>query len=249
MRLFRELEATAADLRRAIAVKDDFLGMVSHELKTPITTVMGNAAVLRRSFDAIDKEARDGALADIVEETGRLNRIIDDLLVLARLDQGDELAREPIIVRRVVERLVDAHLRQHASRKIDLRASGVPAPILGAPAYMEHVIRNLLSNAEKYSPAFEPIDVRVERDQEEVRVIVLDRGHGVPDDERERIFEPFYRSPASAMRVGGIGVGLAVCRRIIEAQNGRIWVAPRDGGGSEFGFALPLADDDFLESD
>ena len=106
--------------------------------------------------------------------------------------------------------------------------------------YFEQVLRNLLSNADKYSPPTEPVLVRTRRDDGFVTISVLDRGQGVADEDVDKIFRAFYRSPRTSAQASGAGIGLAVCKRLIEAQGGRIWARPRDGGGAEFGFTLPL---------
>jgi K+-sensing histidine kinase KdpD len=108
--------------------------------------------------------------------------------------------------------------------------------------YLELVLENLLSNASKYSPASSEIEVVVRRDEGEARVLVLDRGIGLGNTEPEQLFTAFFRTEEAKRHTSGIGVGLAVCRRILELQGGRIWARPREDGGSEFGFALPLAD-------
>jgi signal transduction histidine kinase len=113
--------------------------------------------------------------------------------------------------------------------------------VAGDATYVEQVARNLLSNAAKYSPADEEIDVRLgEADDEgdEITVRVLDRGPGFASDEGDDLFELFYRSPATAAQASGAGIGLFVCRRLVTAMGGRIWARPRPGGGAEFGFAL-----------
>ncbi|HET6616151.1 MAG TPA: PAS domain S-box protein, partial [Dehalococcoidia bacterium] len=242
-RLFSELREAAEELRRANAAKDEFLGLVSHELKTPITTIMGNAEVLFRRSDALDAESRAGALADIRNDAERLHRIIENLLVLARLERGQQFEREPLLVHRLAERLANEHRRRFPRRTIQVHAETDAGAALAETGYAELVLRNLMSNAEKYSPAHEPIDIFIERRGREIVVRVLDRGIGFAPEEAEELFTPFYRSTSVPMNVQGIGIGLAVCKRLIEVQNGRVWAAPREGGGSEVGFALPAIDE------
>lgn len=241
-RLFEAAERHAEDLKKANAAKDEFLGLVSHELKTPITTIFGNAEVLRRRFDRLDDESRRSALHDISNEAERLHRIIDNLLVLARLERGQKINAEPLIVRRLIEPIVAEHERRFPSRTIHLKAPHDAVPISGEPVYVEQVVRNLLSNAEKYSPPDGPIDVLIRRTDNSIEVSVLDRGRGFAPDEAELIFTPFYRSSRTADFAGGVGVGLAVCKRLIEAQGGTIWARLRTEGGAEIGFSLPVAE-------
>jgi signal transduction histidine kinase len=241
-RLYRELELRAQELARANAAKDEFLGLVSHELKTPITTIYGNAEVLERRGTTLPAEVQAGAILDIRVESERLHRIVDNLLVLARLERGQQLDVEPVLVRRVAQRIVADHKRRFPGRRVDLHASSV-APALAVPEYIDQVLRNLLSNAEKYSPPDTSIDITFEIEGETFAVRVLDRGQGIPESELENVFTPFYRSPRTSAAPGA-GIGLAVCKRLIEAQSGTIWARPREGGGTEFGFALPVARDE-----
>ncbi len=233
------LSALNEDLGKANAAKDEFLGLVSHELKTPITTIYGNAEVLRTRFDRIDAESRMGALDDISKDAERLHRIIDNLLILARLDQGQVIEFEPLLVRRIVEKVVDDHRTHYPHRKIELVVKAEITPVAGHAVYLEQVVRNLISNAEKYSPPSQPIDVVLERGDGELCISVLDRGRGFSAEEGEKLFTPFYRSPDTALQAAGIGIGLAVCKRLVEVQGGRMWAVPRDGGGADIGFALP----------
>jgi PAS domain S-box-containing protein len=233
-------ERLLADLAAANAAKDEFLGLVSHELKTPITTILGNAYVLEKRGELVDEASRLQALRDIHHDADRLHRIIDNLLVLARVEQGQQIETEPMIVGRLIERLVAEHRRQHPEREINVINEGDRRPVTASPFHVEHVFRNLLSNAEKYSPDRAPIEIRIVRTDHEVSVSVLDRGGGIHEHERDAVFTAFYRSPRTADRAAGIGIGLAVCKRLIEAEGGRIWTAAREGGGSEFGFAFPV---------
>jgi signal transduction histidine kinase len=242
-RLFEELRVTTEDLRHANSAKDEFLGLVSHELKTPITTIMGNADVLRRLFERLDAETRNQALEDIHNDAGRLDRLIENMLILARLERGEEIELEPVSLPRIVERVVDAHRRALPTRPIEVLFRDPRAVVAASAGYVEQVVNNLISNAAKYSPEDAPIEIAVERVGNEVAVDVLDRGNGIAPEEAEQVFEPFYRSPRTAGGAPGIGVGLAVCKRVIEAQHGHLWARPRPGGGSDFGFALPAADE------
>lgn len=237
-----ELKRTADELERANAAKDEFLGLVSHELKTPITTIYGNAQVLRNRGAQLDAESRQSALDDVVHESERLHRIIDNLLVLARLEQGQEIESEPLLVRRIATRMADEHRQHHPYRQIRLSVIDDATPVSGQPLYLEQVIRNLLSNAEKYSPPNEPIDLDISRDGDSLCFSVLDRGRGFSEDEAGKIFTPFYRSAFAVSRASGVGIGLAVCKRLIEAQGGEMWAHPREGGGADIGFSLPLAE-------
>ncbi len=239
-----EREKLLEDLSIANAAKDEFLGLVSHELKTPITTILGNAMILRLRADKIDAESRDAALLDMSTEAERLHHIIDNLLVLARLEQGQAIVSEPLLLSRMAEKLVTEHRHHFPHRTIRVNAEERMTPAGGEAVYVEQVLRNLLSNAEKYSPADNPIDVIIRQETGELLVSVIDNGAGFSSDEIEQVFAPFYRSPRTSATIGGVGIGLAVCKRLIEAQGGRVWARAAGEGGAEVGFSLPIVDDD-----
>jgi two-component system sensor histidine kinase KdpD len=238
-----ELSATAAELRVANAAKDEFLGLVSHELKTPLTTVRGNAEILLRAFERLDADSRTGALTDILGESERLQRIIENLLLLARTERRDPSDIEPVLVRQAVRKVVERHRRRHPERRFDLVELVEPTPVLCSEACIEQVIDNFLSNAEKYSPLGAAVTVAMRRDGDEFSVDVIDAGDGIDPGDNERLFEPFYRGERSRGRAEGLGIGLAVCKRLVEAYGGRIWARERDGGGAVFGFSFPVLDD------
>ena len=169
--------------------------------------------------------------------------MIDNLLALARVDTGPTVEPEPMVLARLVERVVDRQRRASTDRVFLCRWQGENDLVTASPDYIEQVLRNLISNAEKYSRAPDPIEVVGSSTDTEVQVRVLDRGPGVAEEDVERIFTPFYRSPRTSATAQGVGIGLAVCKRLIEAQGGRLWARAREGGGSEFGFALPLLAD------
>ena len=228
-------------LRDSIAMKDEFLGLMSHELKGPITTVLGNAEVLIKHGDRIPASARSAALTDIHNDAERLHHIIEDLLSLSRLERSGSVAVEPLMVGHVVEAIVTEHRRRYPAREIEIDLAQTARPVLGERLYIEQVLRNLLSNAEKYSPANLPIAVRVRAVEAEVEVTVADRGVGLTPEEATLVFEPFVRLSRTATHASGSGIGLTVCKRLVEAQGGRIEARPRAGGGCQFSFAIPVA--------
>jgi signal transduction histidine kinase len=233
----------AANRERATHAKDEFLGLVSHELKTPITTVLGNAEVLRRRGDRLDAATRQDALEDIHDSAQRLAAIIDNLLALARLERGTGLESEPLSLLRMAESSAQEEMRRAAGRQI--RVTGDPdVLVLAGEMYVDQVLQNLIANAIKYSPDGEAVDVIVEHESGSGVVRVLDRGRGIDAAERNAVFEPFYRSASTATAAEGMGIGLSVCKRLIEALDGTIWFKEREGGGAEFGFGLPLIEDD-----
>ena len=148
---------------------------------------------------------------------------------------------EPLDFYQLVRRTIDDHRKGRPHRQIRLTAQETEILVKAHHDYTVEVFINLLSNAEKYSPPEEPIEVRLRRVGDHVEASVLDRGPGIAEDEVHAIFQPFYRSPVTSGSALGLGLGLAVCKRLIEIQGGHIWVAPRQGGGSAFAFALPLS--------
>ena len=228
-------------LRLSNAVKDEFLGLVSHEMRTPVTTILGNARLLLDRAERIQDKDRRSMVADIGSDAERLSAIIENLLMLTRLESGVHVEFEPQVLAHVVSQVVDQYAARHG-RRIELTAEPRHVIVEADRAFLEMLLENLLSNADKYSPLEEPIEVVIRHGEGAVaEVVVRDRGIGLPDEEGVDIFAPFYRAAAARDRAAGVGVGLAVCRRLVQAQGGRIWAAHRDGGGAEVGFSLPLA--------
>jgi signal transduction histidine kinase len=240
--LYERARATAEELLKANRVKDEFLALISHELRTPVTIILGSISILRARMTALDAATRDQALSDVHDEATRLEAIINDLLVLARYESGQDVQAEPIIIDRLVEQELEEFRRKTGRLNITLTANGHHTIVMAAESHLQTVLRNLLSNACKYSLPGSPVEVAVIPGAQEVGVVVRDRGVGITSDEAESLFAAFYRSPRVQSEVRGLGIGLTVCRRILEVQGGRVWAAPREGGGSEFGFALPPAE-------
>jgi len=238
------VEARRAEaLREADRLKDALIASVSHDLRTPLTTIKALAHDLG--------ETGDERAVTIEEEADRLNRFVADLLDLSRLNAG-ELRITPEIV--AAEDLLGAALQRVSGSmggreiRVDLHPRE-PLP-LGRFDFVQslRVLVNLLENAHKYAPPATPIDVEVAREGGRLVFRVADRGPGVPGDERERIFQPFYRHPGAPADAGGAGLGLSISRRLAEAQGGSLAVEPRPGGGSVFVFSLPGAELDEARS-
>lgn len=227
-------------LRTALAVKDEFLGHVSHELRTPLTVIYGMSRMLARpELDPV--QARTIAL-DIAESAEHLNSLVDSMLLLARLDQHEAgQLREPVLLHRAAADVLARLRERDPGRKWDLETTTTDTLVDVQPGWLDRVIENLAGNAAKYSGPRLPVLLRIEPDELGVRLTVLDEGPGLSGEDLERVFEPFFRTDDARQRAAGSGLGLAVSRRIVELLGGRIWAAPRPGGGAAFGFALPLA--------
>lgn len=237
------------EARRREAVRETFIGVLSHELRTPVTTIFGGAKLLARSTSTLDEETQRGIFRDIHDEAERLQRLVEDVVALNRFaDEAGEVGAEPVLLQRLIPRVVSSEEgRWPGLTFITDLAPGLPT-VTADPTYVEQVLRNLLSNAAKYGGAGSTVTIVAapsERDDDEREVIVrvLDDGPGFPADETNRLFELFYRSPGTAGTASGAGIGLFVCARLMAAMGGRIWAATREGGGAEFGFALAELDD------
>ena len=234
------LARDVTEARHARRAQEAFIGVLSHELRTPVTTIYGGAKVLGERADSLAPSVREDVYRDIAAESERLYRLVEDLLVLARFDgvTPGSLGDEPVLLQRIVPGIVDVERsRFPATRFTTEIAPGLPT-VRAERTYVEQVTRNLLGNAAKYSPPGSTVRLEVGQADGTVEVRVLDDGPGFPPEEAEKLFELFYRSPTTSRIASGAGIGLFVSRRLIEAMGGRIWALPRPEGGSEFGFAL-----------
>jgi two-component system OmpR family sensor kinase len=244
-----QLEHRLGDVERALGVKDDFLGSVSHELRTPLTSLVGLAHMLQGRAAQLDEETRDEALGQVVADADRLQRIIENMLVLARLDRSAATDLEPLLIQRVMAPIIEAHRHLHPGRQLDVTVEDHLPTVLAKTMWIDQVVSNLLTNAEKYTPADMPITVAARAVGEVVIVTVEDRGPGLSAEEAAQVFEPFERLERDRYRASGSGLGLAVSRRLVELMNGAIWAAPREGGGSTFAFTLLAIEQPFVGDD
>jgi PAS domain S-box-containing protein len=247
-RLYAESQEAQEQLRRANEAKDEFLGLVSHELRTPITTIYGGARLLQSRADRLEQARKDEVLSDIEQESERLYRLIEDLLALARLELGASIGLRPVLLQRVADKMLAGFVKRRPSRRFEVEIPDSLPPVQADATYVEQVLRNLVGNADKYSPIDQPIRVEARVEGEKAVVSVMDRGPGLDEGEARRIFERFYRSEKTARQAGGIGIGLTVCKRLVEAQGGEIWAEPRDGGGLAVSFTIPLSQEDAADA-
>jgi signal transduction histidine kinase len=222
-------------------LKDEFVSSISHELRTPLTSIAGYVELLQ-------EEERDseklGYLAIVGRNSERLLALVTDLLFAARLQYGRlELERSPVDVRSLVVQCVDSARprAQAASVRLELHVEDVP-PVAGEPAKLAQLLDNLVSNAIKFTPSDGQVDVRLTAHPEMIRIEVSDTGIGIPDVERERLFERFFRAQSALERqIQGTGLGLYISKAIVDAHDGRIGVRSAHGTGTTFIVELPVA--------
>jgi PAS domain S-box-containing protein len=223
-------------------LKDDFIGLVSHELRSPLTVIMGAINTVLSEGDYLSEEETRQLLKDAALESETLSHLLGNLLELSRA-QAERLVlhAEAIDVKRVVQEAIEGVQRQYSTHQFVVSVPPELPPVYADPLRLERILYNLLENAVKYSPRGEEIKVSVRPDGEQLVIGVSDRGVGISPADQARLFAPFQRLEES--RPGGtrgVGLGLLVCQRLVEAHGGRIWVESEPGRGSTFFFTLPL---------
>ena len=225
----------------ATRLKEDFLSAAAHDLKTPLTTVVAQAEFLERRATRDPNAPADLAgIRRVVRESKRLAGLVGDLLDATRLEQGRLVGeREPVDIATLAQEVCG---RDAGDQTCQVEAS---APVVGVydRRRIEQLIQNLIENAKKYSPEQTPINIKVWQEDAEAHIDVADSGIGIPAADLPRIFERFSRaSNVDDRRFHGMGLGLFICRGIVEEHGGRIWVESEIGKGSTFHVALPIAD-------
>lgn len=238
-RIEAERDALQADERQAAEFREAFVDVISHELRTPITTILGLSQILTKPDRVDEPIGRAAMLEDVRAESERLHRLVEDLLVLSRVERGRlKVDPEPLQVSRLLRGIVAEESGELPSVHLRLEADDDLPVVSGESTYVQQILRNLLENAAKYSPAGTDVVVTARREGDDVAIRVQDAGPGVAVESRDRLFELFYREPASVRSVAGSGIGLFVCASLVEAMGGRIWVGDAPAGGAEFGFTL-----------
>jgi signal transduction histidine kinase len=240
--LLLEQGAEVEAVREVARMKDEFLSQVSHELRSPLALLIGYGELLKERPPAEDEVRWMG---ERIHRSGEhLARLVDDLLEAGRLESGrfslDRRRLDPV---GEAATAVENAAASHPTHRFVLRGGeGAPA-VLADATRLQQVLSNLLSNAARYAPAGTQVTVALEPDVGAMVIAVEDEGPGVPPDERARVFEKFYRTAEAKQQVKkGLGLGLAICRDLVVAHGGRIWVEDAPGGGARFGFTLPVAE-------
>lgn len=237
--LAQEAEATRLRLETE-RLRETLLSAASHDLRTPLATIAGAASGLIASDEALDRTTRLEMLQSIWDEAERLNRLVSNLLSMTRLRAGAAVLRkEWLPLDEVIGSALAALRRRLADHEVRVQAPDSLPLLLVDGVLVEQVLVNLIENATRHAGGASPIEIVAEERGGEVVVSVADRGPGIPAGDEEEIFERLSRAGRAYGR-GGAGLGLAICREIVEAHGGRIWASRREGGGAIFSFTLPV---------
>jgi len=227
--------------RESERLRSALLDSVTHEFRTPLTSIKASITSLRSTTAMNDAERQD-LLAVIEEETDRLNRLVGEAVEMAQLDANEvKLELRPHPIREAIDAALEESKGVIGVHPVQVRlAEGLPPAVMDV-AWIKKVLQHLVENAAKYSPETSPIFISSETRNDRLITSVADRGVGIDDLERSMIFDKFYRGQSQRYRVQGTGMGLAIVKAIVEAHEGRIEVTSQLGQGSVFSFGLPIA--------
>lgn len=237
-----ELERTATEeIRRADEIKTTFLTAVSHDIRTPLSAILGNALTLEGADRLrITEEERKQLIHSLAAKARRLNAIVTDLLDTERLARGViEPKLQEIAVGRLISLLVwDSEAM--AGRQVHVDTRSVTAWV--DPQMVSRIVENLLTNAARHTPPASQVWVRVVPEGTDVLIVVEDDGPGVPEEHRDAVFRPFEHGPMTSVHNPGVGIGLSLVARFADLHGGRAWVEEREGGGASFRVLIPRGD-------
>lgn len=234
----------AGEETKAEQIKRDFVSMVSHELRSPLTPLRGFLVSLVEGTVDDAPEKRQEYYRIMLRQAQRLERIVNDMLDVSLIEAGGLVFDlQPVPLDHVLSRLVREFREQHPERPVAIHDLDQPAIVYADPFRIEQIVLNLLSNADKYTPAGLPVDVLLTSGDGSVTISVRDRGEGIAPQHREMIFDRFYRvQEGSTAKRPGTGLGLYIARTLVEAMSGRIWVDSEVGVGTTFSFSLQTVD-------
>lgn len=237
-----ELRREITQRKRAEQFREEYVSLISHDLRTPLTVVLGTAQLLMKALTNRGEDRLLSGIERILDNGKRMNGMIADLVESARLEAGRvELREAPLSLQEVLQSTTDKAVPVGSQGRIDLHLEADVPLVLGDRERLERVVVNLLTNALKFSETEERVVVKLRVQDGEAVVSVADRGAGISHADLPHVFERFYRA-RTASKSEGLGLGLYISRLIIEAHGGRIWAESLEGTGSIFSFSLPIGD-------
>ena len=239
-RSLKEREEELRILRKIDQLKDEFIGLVSHELRTPLTVILGALNTIMTEEDRLSRKQIKQLIGDAYYEAETLSDILANLLELARAQANRlQINEEPVNIRETIDTVVKKMSQQILPRQVNIVCEK-SITVNADRVRLQRILHNLLDNAVKYSSSGNKIEVLVKKLNNEVLIGVKDRGIGIPSELQGKLFEPFQRLEQPNNKAAGTGLGLVVCRRLVEAHGGRMWVESQPGQGSTFQFTLPM---------
>ena len=240
----RMLKKANDELQDLNKMKSEFLSVASHELRTPITSIMGYSELLNDSelVDGFSEEQKQDFQKEIHENSERIAKIIDEIMDVSRIEsgQGIPLDLHPASIVELLKKVV-SRFSLRAKQKITLKANpDIPESICFDSMRITQVVENILSNSVKYSPVDTDISLLVTRSENYCVVCVVDQGVGMNSEQQKKMFDKFYRADASDTAVRGLGLGMSIVKQIIEDHGGLIWVESSVGKGTKVYFNLPI---------
>lgn len=228
------------DRKRAEKLKSEVMNMVSHDLRSPLTTVMHFHEMLEKGSAGQLTESGRRMLQASVGSVRRMKALVDDLLFLEHADSGTLVVNaKQINLQTVIDESLQSTMGMAAEHGVELRSDVGGLSVYADQHRLAQVITNLITNAIKFSPAQGVVQIQAQEEDDFVLVRVSDKGRGIPASMREAIFEPFAQATAADANIGGTGLGLTICKSLVELHGGRIWVDSEEGGGSTFSFTIP----------
>jgi len=236
-------EAERSELKKMDIVKSEFISTAAHELRTPVSTIMGYTELLadQSLVGAFTETERKTFLATIYESSEKLDKIVDDILDVSRIESGQKipLYKYPSSIKSLLEKVIN-RLKLKSGRNLILEIGPeVPERMVFDEHRIEQVIDNLLSNAIKYSPGESPITISVKADDHRCSICVADLGIGMSEEQKEHIFDKFYRADTSSTAIPGLGLGMSIVKQIIDDHGGAIFINSKLGDGTSVCFTLP----------
>jgi signal transduction histidine kinase len=247
-RLYTEQVEARRKLEDLSRLKDEFLSIASHELRTPVTSIKGYTQLAKMLIKEGDLNTSEEYLDIALDQIDRMSRLILELLDVSRIETGRlEIRRESIAWAHFVRDVVHRHHTAISDRRFHVSVPDNSKVVTGDRDRLEQVLGNLLENAVKYSPDGSDVTVTVEDRGDSIVTAVCDRGIGIPADELGQVFERFHRGrQVSSTNYGGLGLGLYITKQIIERHGGSIWVESRERQGTTFYFSLPVTEEPAL---